>query len=182
MTIRTLLLASTVLALAGGALAQEPSTPPVGTYKATIPPSQRRAYFGELHLHTAMSFDAWTFGAKVTPDQAFKFARGETVMVPAIQVAREQGIPATADVPAKRAWPLDFTAVTDHSEQMGVLTQLDDPDNALAKTADGPEDAGRPRRRLLHHRPRPEIWKGIAGRKGRGGDPARLGSGAEGGQ
>lgn len=68
-------------------------------------PTERRAFFGELHLHTAMSFDAWTFGTKVTPDQAYKFARGETVMVPGVQVFGYEGIeadsPCLHDVPGR---------------------------------------------------------------------------------
>ncbi|HTW35726.1 MAG TPA: DUF3604 domain-containing protein [Rhizomicrobium sp.] len=120
-----------------GAVAQESPTPPGAAYKTNVPPDQRRAFFGEMHLHTTMSFDAWTFGTKVTPDQAYKFGRGETVMVPAAQVDREEGMAGDKDIPAKRAWPLDFMAVTDHSEAMGVLTQLDDPNNPLAKTPIG---------------------------------------------
>jgi hypothetical protein len=104
-----------------------------------VDPADRRAFFGELHLHTVMSFDAWTFGTKVTPDQAYKFARGETVMVPAAQVQKEQGLAVSGMVPAKRAWPLDFTAVTDHSEFLGAMTQLDDPDSAFSKSALGKE-------------------------------------------
>jgi hypothetical protein len=123
---------------AAAAVTQEhdtaPSTPPGGTYRSEIPQDQRHAYFGELHLHTAMSFDAWSFGSKVTPDQAYKFARGETIMIPATQVAIQQGITSDKPVPARRAWPLDFMAVTDHSEFMGVANQFDDPDNPLSKS------------------------------------------------
>ena len=134
-----ILLSATLTAFAGAgpALAQGPLTPPAAAHGSVAPPSARRAYFGELHLHTTLSFDAWTFGTKTTPDQAYRFARGETVMIPAIQVARQQGVAASADVPARRAWPLDFAAVTDHSEQMGALAQLDAPGNALAKTPIG---------------------------------------------
>ena len=117
-----------------GVQAREPSTPPKTVYASGQAPASRRAFFGELHLHTAMSFDAWTFGTKLLPDQAYKFGRGETVMVPAVQVQRQEGVNSKGEVPARRAWPLDFMAVTDHSESMGVLTQLDNPDNALAKT------------------------------------------------
>jgi hypothetical protein len=113
-------------------LAAEASTPPGGVFHSAIAPADRRAFFGELHLHTTMSFDAWTFGTKVTPDQAYKFARGETVMVPAAQVQAEQGLAATGEVAAKRAWPLDFTAVTDHSEYLGAMHQLDDPASAFS--------------------------------------------------
>ncbi len=138
MIFRKLLLISTLIA-AGvtSVFAQDVSTPPGATYKSNIPAAQRRVFFGELHLHTAMSFDAWAFGTKVMPDQAYKFGRGETVMIPASQVGLEEGLTKSGDVPAKRAWPLDFMAVTDHSEAMGVLNQLDDPNGPLAKTPMG---------------------------------------------
>jgi hypothetical protein len=84
-------------------------------------PDQRRVFFGDLHLHTAYSFDAWSLmGTKTTPDEAYKFARGETIQF----MGR----------PVRRAWPLDFTAVTDHSENMGVMNQLDDPSTAFAQS------------------------------------------------
>ena len=135
MKIRILLLASAVLtSTATWTLAQEPSTPPNKTYVSKVPPDARRAFFGELHLHTTLSFDAWTFGTKVTPDQAYKFARGETVMVPAAQVRKEEGLTVSDLVPAKRAWPLDFTAVTDHSEYLGAVAQLDNPASPFAKS------------------------------------------------
>jgi len=138
MTLRSLLLAAAVgLAASPSAFAQEVSTPPGASYRTSVPPAQRRAYFGELHLHTTMSFDAWTFGTRVTPDQAYKFARGETVMVPASQVRTEQGLAVTGDVPARRAWPLDFTAVTDHSEYLGAMTQLDDPNSVFSNSVYG---------------------------------------------
>jgi hypothetical protein len=129
-------LAVSALAVASISLAsaQELRTPTEGTYQSTIPPEQRRAFFGDLHHHTALSFDAWTFGTKILPDEAYKFGRGETVMVPAEQVARQQGLATKSDVPARRAWPLDFMAVTDHAEWMGVLAVLDDRSSAFAKT------------------------------------------------
>jgi hypothetical protein len=94
-------------------------------------PDHRRAYFGELHLHTAYSFDAWSLmGTKTTPDQAYKFARGETVRV--------------GGVDARRGWPLDFAAVTDHSENIGVMNQLDDPKSAFSLSALGRQIAKDP--------------------------------------
>lgn len=135
MNARSLLAGCALAAVsAGAAFAQTPATPPNAVYRASSPPETRRAFFGELHLHTVMSFDAWTFGTKVTPDQAYKFARGETVMVPAVQVRVEQGVAATGLVPARRAWPLDFTAVTDHSEYLGAATQLDQSDSPFANS------------------------------------------------
>src|ERR1700730_3702015 len=70
---------------------------------------QREAYFGDLHLHTSYSFDAYIlFGAKVDPENAYRFGRGDAVNYLGDQVKR-----STA--------PLDFLAVTDHSENIGVL-------------------------------------------------------------
>ncbi|WP_293458004.1 DUF3604 domain-containing protein [Phenylobacterium sp.] len=97
-------------------------------------PADRRVFYGELHLHTTLSFDAWTFGTKVTPDQAYKFARGETVMVSPAQLGAEQGMTTDEAVPAKRSWPLDFAAVTDHSEFLGAVAQLDDPNSGFSKS------------------------------------------------
>jgi len=59
--------------------------------RAAGPAQERRAFFGELHLHTALSLDAWSYGTKLLPDDAYRFGRGDTVMVPAVQVVKEQG-------------------------------------------------------------------------------------------
>jgi hypothetical protein len=141
----TLLLTSALCAMGfaagSGGVAAPPQTsiPPLPVYTPSAPPEARRVFFGELHLHTTMSFDAWTFGTKITPDQAYKFARGETVMVPAVQLTKEQGTDGAVDVPARRAWPLDFTAVTDHSEYLGAVAQLDVPGSSFGKSAFGQE-------------------------------------------
>jgi hypothetical protein len=83
--------------------------------------ADRRAFFGDLHLHTGYSFDAYSFmGTRITPDEAYRFARG----LP---------IPYLGQV-VQRPRPLDFTAVTDHSEFMGALNQLDDPNSTLSKS------------------------------------------------
>jgi hypothetical protein len=99
-------------------------------------PEQRRVFFGELHLHTALSTDAWTYNTKLLPADAYRFGRGDTVMVPAAQVSKQQGV-IGGDVAARRAWPLDFMAVTDHSESVGTLLPLDDPTSAFANTEAG---------------------------------------------
>ncbi|MDE2404554.1 MAG: DUF3604 domain-containing protein [Sphingomonadales bacterium] len=79
----------------------------------------RDAYFGDLHLHTTNSFDAYMLmGTKTTPEQAYAFAKGETIDY--------------LGQPVKRSEPLDFLAVTDHSENIGVFNQLDDPDSAFS--------------------------------------------------
>ena len=133
------LLGSTLLAAMAFARTAAPDAAlkPPPPAAARIAPAERRAFFGELHLHTTMSFDAWTFGTKVTPDMAYRFARGETVMVPAAQLAKEQGIGADGAVPARRAWPLDFTAVTDHSEYLGAVAQLDTPGSRFSQSLFG---------------------------------------------
>ena len=84
----------------------------------------RDAYFGDLHLHTTDSFDAYVLmGTKTTPDEAYKFARGDTITY--------------LGQPIKRSEPLDFLAVTDHSENIGVFNQLDDPNSAFSLSAIG---------------------------------------------
>lgn len=86
--------------------------------------ASRRAFFGELHLHTSYSFDAWALmAAKTTPDQAYHFGRGDPVAFDGAVI--------------RRAWPLDFMAVTDHSENMGLLNALDDPNSAVSQTEIG---------------------------------------------
>lgn len=102
-----------------------------------VAPDQRRVFFGELHLHTSLSTDAWTYGTKLLPADAYRFGRGDTVMVPASQVSREQGRGDGKDVPARRPWALDFMAVTDHSELLGTMLPLDDPSSAFAKSEAG---------------------------------------------
>ena len=70
----------------------------------------RRAFFGDLHVHTSYSFDAYAFDVRVPPAQAYKFARGEAVKLPPLD---GNGV-GTQTLRLRR--PLDFAAVTDHSE------------------------------------------------------------------
>ena len=87
----------------------------------------REAYYGDLHLHTTYSFDAYIlFGAKVDPENAYRFARGESVDYLGDQVKRSTP-------------PLDFLAVTDHSENIGVFNTLEDPSSALSQSEIGKE-------------------------------------------
>ena len=78
--------------------------PAASTAKAA---PERQAYFGDLHVHTRFSFDAFMFGTRATPDDAYRYARGEAITHPAgyeIQLDR----------------PLDFYAVTDHGFFLGM--------------------------------------------------------------
>src|SRR5262245_39802567 len=68
---------------------------------------QRHVFFGDLHVHTARSMDAYIFQTRATPDDAYRFARGEPIRLPPLD-AQGQG---TREV--RLARPLDFTAVTD---------------------------------------------------------------------
>lgn len=80
----------------------------------------RNAYFGDLHLHTLLSFDAFTFGTRTTPDDAYRFAKGEAIEYLGNKIQRKA--------------PLDFLGVTDHSEYMGVIRMLVDPNSPLASS------------------------------------------------
>lgn len=75
---------------------------------ATVPSNPlKEAYFGEQHLHTAYSLDAYIGGARLTPDDAYRFAQGQEVTVGNIKV--------------KLHAPLDWAAVTDHAEYIGEM-------------------------------------------------------------
>jgi len=73
----------------------------------------RRPFFGDTHVHTALSFDAWGQGTRATPADAYRFARGELLNV---QPYDARGRPAK-QVQLRR--PLDFAVVTDHAELLG---------------------------------------------------------------
>ncbi|MDC0213610.1 DUF3604 domain-containing protein [Gammaproteobacteria bacterium] len=82
--------------------------------------TQRSAFFGDLHVHTANSFDAFNFGVRATADDAYRYAKGEVIDHPA-------GYPIRL-----RGGPLDFYGVSDHAEYLGAVPALADPDHPLA--------------------------------------------------
>jgi len=84
----------------------------------------RNLYWGDLHVHTAYSFDAWLHDVRVDPDQAYRFAQGEAVQLPPLDKA---GLP-TVRVQLDR--PLDFAAVTDHAEFLAEVAACTDPRSA----------------------------------------------------
>ena len=65
-------------------------------------------YFGDLHVHTSWSTDAYGFGNRVGPRDAYRFARGEAVKV-------------SNGIITQLATPLDFTAITDHAEGFNAI-------------------------------------------------------------
>jgi hypothetical protein len=70
-----------------------------------------RVLWGDTHLHTALSFDAGAFGVRLTPDDAYRFAKGERVV-------------SSTGQPVKLSKPLDFLVVADHSDNMGFFPLL----------------------------------------------------------
>ena len=82
----------------------------------------RNAYFGDLHIHTSWSFDAFVMNVRTSPDDAYRFGKGEA-------------IPHAGGKPIQMGRAFDFMAVTDHAEYMGVFMQMQDADNPLAQLA-----------------------------------------------
>jgi len=73
----------------------------------------RRPFFGDLHVHTRYSFDAYVSSNRNDPWAAYRFARGEPIVLP-----DEQGDPT---IRARLRRPLDFAAITDHAEMLGPM-------------------------------------------------------------
>jgi hypothetical protein len=67
--------------------------------------------WGDTHLHTAISFDAGAFGARLLPPDAYRFAKGEEVV-------------SSTGQPVRLSRPLDFLVVADHSDNMGFFPKL----------------------------------------------------------
>jgi hypothetical protein len=98
-----LLLALTILPL--GASAAESYSPHVDqSYPSNV-------YWGDTHVHTALSGDAFGTGTRLMPDDAYRFAKGEKVR-------------ATGGGEVRLHRPLDFLMVSDHAENLGVLSHL----------------------------------------------------------
>jgi hypothetical protein len=82
---------------------------------------QKEAYFGETHVHTSFSLDAYIGGARITPDMAYRFAQGQDVTV--------------NDRTHNIGRPLDWVAVSDHAEFIGEMYSTQVPG---AKGGDNP--------------------------------------------
>ena len=109
----------TFLAIANPAAAQitpsKESLSDVYPGKAYSPYAERsfpdRVFWGDTHLHTALSVDAGLFGARLGLVEAYRFARGEQVM-------------ASSGQPARMGRPLDWLVIADHSDAMGFFNDL----------------------------------------------------------
>jgi hypothetical protein len=71
----------------------------------------KNAYFGDTHIHTVLSFDAFLFGTQRTPDDAYEFAKGA-------------GIEHVRGFEMKMKKPLDFLAVSDHAFYLGMMREV----------------------------------------------------------
>ena len=83
----------------------------------------RMPLFGDLHVHTALSLDAHTQGTLNTPDDAYRYAKGQSLY---LQPYEEDG---TSSRISKLKQPLDFAAVTDHAELLGEVRLCTDPES-----------------------------------------------------
>lgn len=101
------------------AAAEESSVAPDVSAKAE-PVMTRQALFGDLHIHTQLSFDAFIFGTRSTPDSAYEYAKGAAIDHPSGFKMRLKA-------------PLDFLGVTDHAMYMGMLPAMNDPDTPSGK-------------------------------------------------
>ena len=70
-----------------------------------------RVFFGDTHLHTSYSTDAGMVGCTLGPEDAYRFAMGETVV-------------SSTGVPARLHRPLDFLVVSDHAENLGLAPAI----------------------------------------------------------
>jgi hypothetical protein len=158
-----------VVALSGSAMAE----PGAG--------ADRKALFGELHMHTQWSFDAYYLGTRATPDDAYEFAKGKPKTHPngqTYQLSR----------------PLDFMAVTDHGIFMGVFARMADMTHPLSKlpvaekvrandTALGSEafrdilaarSSGKPMEGVDTPESRKEVWDQVKASANRHNDPGTF--------
>ena len=91
-----------------GALSRTEEREPCAAYEET-----KRPFFGDTHVHSALSFDAWVQGTRGRPDAAYRFAKGDAIGVQPFAI---DGTPSKV---VRLQRPLDFAVVTDHSELLG---------------------------------------------------------------
>jgi hypothetical protein len=84
-------------------------------------PADRRAWFGALHVHTSISFDAFTNGTRTMPEDAFRWARGEAIE------------PGTHGVKNQNQTPYDFYIVSEHAEMLGAFQEMQTAGTAASR-------------------------------------------------
>jgi hypothetical protein len=124
-TFAVLTFAAASFANCGSAFAQD--APPPKVTKAQIKYSPyteqdfpNQVFYGDTHLHTSYSTDAGMVGCTLGPEDAYRFARGETVT-------------SSTGVPARLRRPLDFLVVADHSENLGLAPAIAESNPDLLK-------------------------------------------------
>ncbi|MFU8763966.1 MAG: DUF3604 domain-containing protein [Haliea sp.] len=124
------LLAVTALYAAGAAAEAPGGNASYSPWQGQDYPNQ--VFWGDTHLHTSVSLDANLFGARdLGPEQAYRFARGETVT-------------ATNGMQARINQPLDFLVVSDHAEYLGIMPLIRAGEPAILEN-----DTARDWRRIL---------------------------------
>ena len=121
---RALLMGTSLLAIGACQAEQLPpktANQPIENIEIIRTPT-KTALFGDLHVHTRNSFDAYIFGTRADADAAYRFAKGEPM---------ENGRGKTIQLDGP---PLDFFAVTDHGEYLGIVPELARRGSPLSKT------------------------------------------------
>lgn len=117
--------------LLAGCLNSEPDNAAQSNVSTPVTPAERpedaecvgssvrkQAFFGDLHIHTKLSFDAYFFNSINGPREAYQFAKGENAFLPSGE---------NPDTPMRQiniGRPLDFAAVTEHAEQLGTFSNI----------------------------------------------------------
>jgi hypothetical protein len=107
--------------LVGSVLTSDLAAAEVGSCKHYS--AERQVFWGDLHVHTALSMDAYSFGTRMRPEDAYRFARGEKIQL----------LPLPLDVQLER--PLDFAAITDHASDAGATRLCTTPGSSSYATA-----------------------------------------------
>ncbi|MAG30450.1 MAG: hypothetical protein CL908_06080 [Deltaproteobacteria bacterium] len=115
------------------------TAPPPPTRDSVTPSPTRNLLWGDLHVHTALSYDAFSMGVRGTPADAYTYMKGGTI---------EHSI----GYPIRASRPLDFGAVTDHAEFLGVTRRL---------IENGEDEAGPLREALRSGSPLRATWNFI---------------------
>ena len=123
-TIRKLILAASVTVFAATVATSDARAQDEPSYEGLTNPFPDRpyspyanrsfptnVYFGDTHVHTALSADAGGGGTKLLPRDAYRFARGEQVN-------------SNTGQPVRLSRPFDFYMITDHSDGMGAITDI----------------------------------------------------------
>jgi hypothetical protein len=119
--------ASSAIAQINPSVASPDSIYPGKTYspyaKRSFP---NQIYWGDSHVHTGLSLDAGLFGNTLRPDDAYRFARGEEIK-------------SATGLPVKLSRPMDWLIVTDHTDLMGMATDIQNGAPAIMADKKGRE-------------------------------------------